>query len=177
VSARSGRIAAALTVLAPGALEAPDAGIAGVTGGPRARDWDAFASAEIPELTGDEVHFVALADGTLVVDEDVPDGSLAPLADALETQVEPPYAALGIRRDGTWTAAALQVAIAEVGAWPGDEVEASCFQGERTISVDGEPADELPAALERLGAAAGPDWTLRGMRIDDTLWVVDVRPL
>jgi hypothetical protein len=43
--------------------------------------------------------------------------------------------------------------------------------------VDGEPADELPAALERLGAAAGPDWTLRGMRIDDTLWVVDVKPL
>ena len=40
-----------------------------------------------PTLTGDAVTFVALEDGTLVVDEDVPDGSLAPIADALEEMV------------------------------------------------------------------------------------------
>jgi hypothetical protein len=177
VNGRRGRIAAALMLVAPGALVSPELGIAGVTGGARPRDWDAFASAEIPGLTGDELHFVALADGTLVVDEDVPEGSLAPLADALETQVEPPYAALGIRRDGVWTAAALRVAIAELEAGLGDEVEASCFEGERTVTVDGEPSGELPAALERLGTAVGRDWSLRAERIDDTTWVVDVRPL
>ena len=54
---------------------------AGVHGMSRPRTWDTVATVEA-ELPGDEVHFVALEDRTLVVDEDVPDDALAPLADA-----------------------------------------------------------------------------------------------
>ena len=60
------------------------AAIPGVMGVGPGRTWDAVVAAHAPSLTGTSVTFVALDDGTLIVDEDVPDGSLAPLADALE---------------------------------------------------------------------------------------------
>ena len=79
------------------------------------RTWDAVVAAHAPALTGDSVTFVALEDGTLVVNEDVPDGSLAPVADALEQMVPPPYRAAAGRTDGdTWTAVAESVHIVEL---------------------------------------------------------------
>ena len=66
---------------------------------PRARRWDTVATAEAPALKGDTVHFVSLADGTLVVDEDEPDGALASLADAVEQAIPPPYRAEAVRRE------------------------------------------------------------------------------
>ena len=71
---------------------------AGVHGVPRPRQWDAVVTAEA-DLPGDSVHFVTLEDRTVVVDEDVPDDQLAPLADAVETQLDPPYRAEGTRRE------------------------------------------------------------------------------
>src|SRR5437879_11666990 len=65
----------------------------GIHGVPRARRWDTVANADAPGLSGDAVHFVTLGDGTLVVDEDEPDGALAPLADAVEQTIPPPYRA------------------------------------------------------------------------------------
>ena len=76
---------------------------------PRARKWDAVVTTDAPALQGDAVHFAALGDGSLILDEDQPDGALAPLADALETRLAPPYRAEGVRRDGTlwaWPAGA-----------------------------------------------------------------------
>jgi len=58
-------------------------GETGIHGVPRRRRWDAVTTVEAPALRGDAVHFVALADGTLVVDEDEPDAALEPLADAV----------------------------------------------------------------------------------------------
>ena len=89
----------------------------------RPRQWDTVASAT-SELPGDEVHFTALPDGTLLVEEDVPDGSLASLAEAVEATVPPPYRAEGVRRsDRVWAVAAKRI---EVRAFPGhgeDELE------------------------------------------------------
>ena len=45
------------------------------------------------------MHFTSLPDGTLLVEEDVPDGALSPLADAIEASINPPYYAEGVRRD------------------------------------------------------------------------------
>ena len=50
----------------------PHWGVTGIHGVARPRRWDAVASAEGPGLAGDEVHFVALPNGDLVVDEDEP---------------------------------------------------------------------------------------------------------
>lgn len=73
-------------------------GEVGVHGVARVREWDVVASAEA-DIPGAEVHFTALPDGTLVVVEDVPDGSLSALADAIELSINPPYYAEGVRRD------------------------------------------------------------------------------
>ena len=89
----------------------------------RPRQWDTVASVRA-ELPGDEIHFTALPDGTLLVEEDVPDGSLAPLAEAVEASVAPPYRAEGVRRsESVWAVAAKRI---EVRAFPehdGDELE------------------------------------------------------
>ena len=65
-------------------------GIPGVSGVPRGRTRDVIASAHAPDLTGETVTFVVLSDGTVVVDDDMPDDSLAPMADAIEQTLSPP---------------------------------------------------------------------------------------
>lgn len=90
----------------------------GIHGVARPRVWDVVASAEA-DLPGDEVHFAALPDGTLVVDEDVPDGALLPLAEAVEATVQAPYRAEGVRREErVWAVGARRI---EVRAFPGQE--------------------------------------------------------
>ena len=69
------------------------AAIPGVMGVGPGRTWDAMVAAHAPSLTGESVTFVALEDGSLVVNEDVPDGSLTPVADQIEEMVAPPYRA------------------------------------------------------------------------------------
>ena len=95
----------------------------GIHGVPRAREWDLVTTAET-DLPGDAVHFAALPDGTLVVEEDVPDGALAPLADAIELTIKPPYRAEAVRQDErVWGVGAKRI---QVQAYPGeaeDELE------------------------------------------------------
>ena len=65
-----------------------------------------------PTLRGDTVHFVALEDGTLVVEEDEPDDALTPLADAIETRLAAPYRAEAVRRDGAlWGVAGRRITV------------------------------------------------------------------
>jgi len=151
-------------------------GIPGISGIPQVRRWDAAASAEAPDLAGDEVHFVALPDGTLVVDEDEPDGSLSPLASALEETIRPPYRAEATRQDGSvWGASAVGVTAFELepGA-PGDTIQLTRVDGERHLSVDEHELDAAEFdALDAL-VAADADFVLRAERVDDTWWVATV---
>jgi hypothetical protein len=62
----------------------------GIHGVPRPRRWDAVATTAAPGLRGEIVHFVALPDGTLVVEEDEPDDALTPLAHAVEASIPRP---------------------------------------------------------------------------------------
>ena len=125
------RVAGLVHGLADGFLSAPpDAfgrpsplGEVAFHGVHRPRQWDTVASA-VAELPGEEVHFTALPDGTLLVEEEVPDGSLSPLAEAVEASVQPPYRAEGVRRsERIWAVAAKRI---EVRSFPGqaeDELE------------------------------------------------------
>ena len=155
----------------------PHWGATGIHGVPRPRRWDAVASAEASGLHGDEVHFVALPNGDLVVDEDEPDDTLRTLAEAVEASLEPPYRAEGIRRDGdVWAVAARKVQVAEVEA-PGDELELVVSGGERTLAVDGERGFGSIPELERLGEQLGPAYVVRARRLDDRLWEVEANAL
>ena len=125
------RLAGLMHGLADGFLSAPPdefgkpspLGEVGVHGVPRARRWDVVATARA-ELPGDEVHFSALPDGTLVVDEDVPDGSLTPLAEAIEATLNPPYRAEAVRReDGVWAVGASRIRVRAFPEAEDDELE------------------------------------------------------
>jgi hypothetical protein len=161
------------TIVDPG----PHWGNAGIHGVPRPRRWDAVASAEAPGLSGDEVHFVALPNGDLVVDEDEPADTLGPLADAIEQTVEPPYRAEAVRQgEDVWAVAARRVEVAEFEA-EGDELELVVNDGARTFTVDGARAFGTIPELERLGASQSDSHVVRATRLDGDVWEVTASAL
>lgn len=151
---------------------------AGVHGVARPREWDAVVTLEAPDVPGDAVDFVAVEDGTLIVEQDVPDGALQPLADAVETQIAPPYRAQATRRgELLWAVGASKIRVAritdEIG---GDAVELAVQDGERTVIVDGARTFGSLPDLEAL-AEGMPSFVIRADRLDDDLWEVKVVPL
>jgi len=80
----------------------PETGIHGI---PRERQYDVVAATEAPDVEGDAARFVALEDGSLLVEEG--DGDLTTLADAIEQEIARPYRATAVRRgETTWAARA-----------------------------------------------------------------------
>jgi hypothetical protein len=128
-------------------------------------------------VSGDAVAFVVFEDGTIVVDVDLPDGSLVPLANELEEIVSPPYRAAAVRNEGAlWTGVAQSVRILPLPSISGDAVELSIVQGERAVTIDGEPAAAAVDALDALAQEHG-DVAISAERVDGDLFAVDVFPL
>jgi hypothetical protein len=153
------------------------AAIPGVMGVGPGRTWDAVVAAHAPALTGDSVTFVALPDGTLVVNEDVADGSLTPVAEEIEEMVKPPYRAAAARNDGDmWTAVAESVRIVELPGVGAEELELTVVGGERTLTVGDEETDVALPALDALADEQG-DVAIHAERVDGDTFSVDVFPL
>jgi len=153
-------------------------GEAGIHGVPRARRWDAVATVDAPGLKGDRLHLISLADGTLVVEEDEPDGALAPLADAVDRVLTAPYRAEAVRRGGdTWAVAATRIELVHVPGLVGDEVELAATREGRTMRIDGQTTLGRAAELERVGEAQGTEYVVRARRVDGDLWEVEASPL
>ncbi len=146
----------------------------GIHGIQRVREWDAVVTVDAPDLSGDEVHFVAVPSGDLIGNEEVSTGALAPLARAVEEAIQPPYRAHGIRRDGAvWAVGALRIAVVALPAsFEGDELELVARDGQRVMHVDGMPAFDIPGELEAL--ALRGDSVVRARRLDETLWEAEV---
>ena len=88
----------------------PETGIHGI---PRERQYDAVAATEAPDVEGDAARFVALEDGSLLVEEG--EGDLTPLADAIEQEIARPYRATAVRRgETTWAIAAHRLRVVEL---------------------------------------------------------------
>lgn len=169
--------ASGLAADAPG-WDGEQRGEPGIHGVPRARRWDSVANAEAPALTGDAVHFVALPDGTLVLDEDEPDGALAPLADAVEQTLPPPYRAEAVRKGPeTWAVAASRIAVARIPGLTGDQVELTSTREGRVVRVDGRTTMGSVKELERLGETEGTDYVVLAKRLDGDLWEVEATAL
>lgn len=147
--------------------------------GGRPRQWDAVATAEAPELEGQELEFVVLPDGTLLVDGEIPEGALSPLADALEQKLSPPYKASAVRREGeVWAVAANVIDVVEVPEEvEGDTVSLAVQGEERTLLVDERPAWADVPTLESFAARRHRDFVLHAERLDGALWAVKVNPL
>ena len=153
------------------------AAIPGVMGVGPGRTWDAVVSAHAPALTGDSATFVALEDGTLIVNEDLPDGALAPLADTIEEMLAPPYRAAAARGEGdVWNAVAESVQLVELPDIRADEVELTVVDGERTLTLGDEQVDLAVPALDAL-AEEHEAVAIHGERVDGDVFTVDVFPL
>ena len=154
----------------------PRWGAAGIHGVPRPREWDATALAEAPDLDGKELAFVALPDGTLLVEGE---GDPGPLADALEGQLELPYRAVAVRRDERfWGVAARRIEVAKLPGLAGDEIELAVNDGERSLRVDGMPSFGSTPDLEHLAGERGlHSYVLRAERLDGDLFEVSLTPL
>ena len=120
----------------------PRWGEVGIHGIARPREWDAVVTAEAPQLGVGELEFVVLADGTLVVDDELElePGALDPLAAALETQLQRPYRASAVWRGGSrWGVAARRIEVVELPAdVRGDEIVVTVASTERAVTVDGQ---------------------------------------
>jgi hypothetical protein len=153
-------------------------GETGIHGVPRRRQWDAVTTVEAPTLRGDAVHFVALDDGTLVVDEDEPEGALEPLAEAVEARLAPPYRAEGVRRGPSeWAVAARSIQLVALEHLRGDEAELVVTREGHVLRIDGRTTLGGSPELERIGSARGSDYVVRARRIDGDVWEVETAAL
>jgi hypothetical protein len=153
-------------------------GEAGIHGVPRRRQWDAVTTVEAPGLRGDAVHFVTLDADTLIVEEDEPDGALAPLAEAVERSLAPPYRAEAVRRTQTaWAVAARRVELLEARGLHGDEAELVVTRENRVLRLDGRTVLGRSPELERAGEGRGSEYVVRARRVDGDLWEVEAAAL
>ena len=157
----------------------PRWGETGIHGLQRPREWDAVATVEAPGLAGDSLEFVSLPDGTLLLDEEVDAAAAAPLADALEQAVRPPYRAEAVRRDGaTWAAAARSIEVVELPErLEGEEIVVVSSTDGTTLTVDGEQGFGSVPELQRLGEARHASYVVRAERLDGNLWEFHISPL
>jgi hypothetical protein len=145
---------------------------------PRARRWDAVVTAAAPEVSGNEVDFVTLPDGSLLVEQEEGDAALDPLAQAVEVELGPPYRAHAVRQtDQLWAVSAIRMQVETLKA-DGEVIELTQTTDGKTLRVDGMPVFGTIPALERLGErAAGPAYAVHAERLDADLWEVRVAAL
>jgi hypothetical protein len=142
----------------------------GIHGLHRVREWDAVVTVSALGVEGERAAFVALPGGDLVVEEGPEE--LAPFAEALERELDPPYRAEAVRReDALWVVAGRRIEVVELPGVAGAELELATHGDERTLLVDGERAFGSVPALER------SEHVVRARRIDGDLWEVDEAPL
>jgi hypothetical protein len=143
----------------------------------RPRRWDAVVSAQAPDVSGHEVEFVTVPDGSIVTEDEEGDADLTAFADAIERQVSRPYRVKGVRReDGVWALAVRRIDVATFQA-EGEAVDLSVHDGVRSLTVDGRPGFGSISELEAIGEPLGDSYVVRATRLDGDLWEVSADPL
>jgi hypothetical protein len=153
---------------------------AGITGLARQREWDAVATADAPGTPGDEVEFVALADGRLLVESRPPGLDPGPLAAALGDSIRPPYRALALRRNDLWAVGASAIEVVRLDPEPaGDDLELAWDGSTLSLVSDGISLDPNNApALERIAREREHgSYAAQAHRLDGDLFELVVLPL
>jgi hypothetical protein len=130
-------------------------------------------------VAGDECVFAALADGRLFHLYGAYE-AMDCAARALENEIDRPYRALAVRREGDiWAVGAIAIEVVELPAdTDGEELMLTVTEdGERALEVDGRPSLEGLEALERAAAGRFESFVLRASRLDGRLWEIGIDPL
>jgi hypothetical protein len=151
----------------------------GIHGIARQREWDAVATVEAAGVRGDELRFEVLPDRTVLVEHEEGEASLAPLADAIERELQPPYRARAVRQSSElWAVAARSIDVVRLPDHEGERIELALRQGERSLTVDGLREFGTIQMLEAFAARSGhADYVVRAERLDGDWWEVLVDPL
>ncbi len=149
---------------------------AGITGLQRQREWDAVATVQGEGASGEEMGFVALPDGTFVLESD---GAADPafFAAALGESIAPPYRALAVRRPELWAVGAVGIEVERLDPDPrGAELELTWNGSELALTIDNLPAEPGQAsALERIAAArVRGAYAAHAHRVRDDLWELSI---
>jgi hypothetical protein len=101
-------------------------------------------------------------------------------AQALVGELDPPYRALVVRREGdTWAVGAVAIEVAELPAdTEGEELMLTVTEeGERALEIDGRPTLEDIDAVERAAQGRFHAYVLRATRLEGRLWEIGIDPL
>jgi hypothetical protein len=156
----------------------PAPGVPGYHGVQRPRRWDAVVMAEAPDLPGDEMAFVVLPDGSVIIDDELPEPAIEPLAEALDDVVEAPYRVEAVRRhDQVWAAAARRIEVLEIPGVDGEELMLTMQDGTKTLGIDGRPEFGTVPELERFASERHDAYVAEAKRLDGDLFEVRISPL
>jgi hypothetical protein len=145
----------------------------GVTGLHRPREADAVVTAEAPDVEGDAVRFVSLADGSLLIEDGV-DSPLDALATAVEQELRPPYRARAVRRgEALWAIEAKRIEVLAIPDAPeGDAIDLTHTADGMTLAIDDRRIFGTIPVLEERGQREGSEYTVHAERLDDDVWEV-----
>lgn len=143
-----------------------------------ADEWDTMVTVRAANLAGARIEFTTLPNGDILIEKEEGDGDLAPLAEAVERHVDPPYRAIAAHQDGDlWAVGAKRIRVARFEFGEGDAIELSVNDGAQDVRVDGEPSDAQVPELEQLGEQEGSNYCVEAGRIDGDFWEVKATAL
>jgi hypothetical protein len=139
----------------------------------RQHEGDKTVTVRAATLPGERIEFTTLPNGDIIVDREEGDEDLAPLADAVERHVNPPYRAIANRQDeDVWAVNARRIEVATFEFAEGDALVLSVNDGAAELLVDGKPSDAQVPELDQLGERKGSDYCVEADRIDGDVWEV-----
>jgi len=146
----------------------------GVHGLQRPRSADATLTAEVDGIDADAATFVALPDGSLLVEDGPEDAELGGLAEAVEQEQRPPYRARAVRQGETlWAIQVRRIEVLELGGAPdGDTLDLTRTEDGTELRVEGERVFGTVPELEERGAREGREYTVHAERLEGDLWEV-----
>ena len=130
-------------------------------------------------MPGDQVEFVALADGRLVLEEGHA-ADLEALAAGLAGSLPRPFRAIAVRREDVWAVGGSAIEVAQLVPDPqGDDFELTWDGETLALAADGIPVDVGRAvALEQLAGVRERDpYVARARRLEADLFEVSILPL